>query len=353
MRVAAIRLRPYLLPLVRPWVAASATLSERRGMLVGIGLGCGVTGWGDCAPLPSSGADGHDRAFAGLAEAAGSLAGRSVDDALAALAALPCPEVRWALETALLDAKARRLGVPLFRLLGGGDGGLDAVAVNGALGTLDQGCAARAEALLARGFGVGKIKLGVFAMDAEIAGLRTLARRTGGRLRLRLDANRAWSEAEAVTLLDALDGLPVDGIEEPLAAPDIGALARLQARYGFAVAVDESLPALGAGALLRGPAVRRLVVKPARLGGMAATLRLAAMARAAGVELVLTSVVDSAIGVAATAHLARALPCPAVHGLGTLDWLAADVAPPPLTAEGALILPGGPGLGLTPDGETP
>ena len=61
----------------------------------------------------------------------------------------------------------------------------------------------------------------------------------------------------------------------------------------------------------------------------------------------------SAVGVTATAHLAAALPCRAVHGLGTLGWLAADVAPPPLTAGGTLILPGGPGLGLTPDGETP
>ncbi len=366
MRIAAARLRPYLLPLVRPWVAASATLVERRGMLVGIALGDGVTnrgngatnwgdcvtGWGDCAPLPSSGESGQARAFAGLAAATGDLPGRTIDDALAGLAAIPCPEVRWALETALLDAKARRLGLPLFQLLGGdgdsGGGGPNAVPINGALGILDEGCAARAEAALARGFGVAKVKLGVFTTDVEIAGLRAVARRTGGRLRLRLDANRAWSEAEAIAVLDAVAGLPIDGMEEPLAAPTVGALARLQDRYDFAIAVDESLPALGADLLLRGPAVRRLVIKPARLGGMAATLRLAARARAAGTEVVLTSVVDSAIGVTAAAHLARALPRPAVHGLGTLEWLAADVAPPPLSAGGTLVLPQGAGLGLSP-----
>ena len=353
MRVASARLQPYLVPLVRPWVAASATLAERRGMLVGVGLGDGVTGWGDCAPLPSSGESGHDRVLAALDSALKALPGRTVREALAGLDAIPEPEARWALETALLDAKARRLGLPLYRLLGGADDGAGAVAINGALGVLDEGCADRAEALLARGFSVGKVKLGVLGPEAEITALHVLAQRTNGRLRLRLDANRAWSEAEAVRVLDAIAGLSIDGVEEPLAAPSVGALARLQARYRFAIAVDESLPALGADALLGSPSVRRLVVKPARLGGIAATLALAARARAAGVEMVLTSVVDSAIGVTAVAHLARALPCPACHGLGTLEWLAADVAPPPSILGGALVLPDGPGLGLSPFGDAP
>ena len=352
MRIAAARLRPYVLPLVRPWVAASATLSERRGVLVTVELEGGVAGWGDCAPLPSSGESGHARALAGLAASVGDLPGRSVDEAIAALEAVPCPEARWALETALLDAKARRLGQPLFRLLGG-SGPPTPVLINGALGVLDEGCVARADRALARGFSVAKIKMGVFAIDSEIEALRAVVRHTGGRLRLRLDANRAWRESDAVAVLDALAGLPIDGMEEPLAAPTLGGLAQLQARSAFAIAVDESLPVLGADRLLEEPTVRRLVVKPARLGGMSATLQLAARARAVGVEVVLTSVVDSAIGVTAAAHLAMALPCPAIHGLGTLEWLAADVAAPPSSLGGALVVPDGPGLGLVPRGDAP
>lgn len=349
MRIAFARRHPYALPLVRPWVAASAILRVRSGMLVELGFGDGLAGWGDCAPLPSSGEDGHARTFAALATTLGDLPGREAGAALATLGAIPCPEVRWAVETALLDAQARRAGLPLVRHLR--CDAPDVVPINVALGALDSDTAARAEAALAQGFTVAKIKLGVAGIAAEIAGLRALAHSTAGRLRLRLDANRAWSETEAVTVLDAIADLPVDGVEEPLAAPTVGDLARLQARYDFALAVDESLPALGAASLLAGPAVRRLVVKPARLGGLAATLRLAAAARAAGVDMVLTSVVESAVGVTATAHLAAALPCRAVHGLGTLGWLAADVAPPPLSNGGALILPGGPGLGMVPFGK--
>ena len=85
--------------------------------------------------------------------------------------------------------------------------------------------------------------------------------------------------------LDAISDLPIDGVEEPLATPTVEALGRLQRGLAFPIAVDESLPALGADALLAAGAVRRLVVKPARLGGIAVTLRLAEKARAAGSRL--------------------------------------------------------------------
>lgn len=222
--------------------------------------------------------------------------------------------------------------------------------INAALGPLDAGCADRAEAAAERGFAVGKIKVGVGTPDDERRALADVIERTRGRLRVRLDANRAWPEEDARRFLESLVGQPIDGVEEPLDDPTPAALARLQTDLPFPLAADESLPVLGVDALLDVGAVRRLVVKPARLGGIRATLVLAEKARAAGVELVLTSVVDSAVGVTAAAHLAAALPVDAIHGLGTLDWLARDVAPAPVIVDGALCLPAGCGLGLAPKG---
>jgi L-alanine-DL-glutamate epimerase-like enolase superfamily enzyme len=64
--------------------------------------------------------------------------------------------------------------------------------------------------------------------------------------------------------------------------------------------------------------------------------------------VVLTSVVESAVGVTAAAHLAVALVPDIAHGLATLDWLTADVAVGPVLRHGRLLLHDGPGLGLTP-----
>lgn len=343
MRISEARLHPYRLPLRRPWVAASAVLQERRGLLLQLSADDGSTGWGDCAPLPSSGTVGLARVTAALQALLTKLPGRPLDEALPG-DGLP-PEVCWALETALADLAASRAGMPLLRYWGG-EG--EAVAVNAALGTLDGDCPARALAALRQGHTVAKIKVGVSDIDAELAQLRAVVAASGGRLRLRLDANRAWPKADARRFLGALVTLPIDAVEEPLACPTVAGLRALQAELPYPLAADESLPVLGPTPLLEAGAVRRLVVKPARIGGVAATARLADMARQAGVGMVLTSVVDSAVGVTAAAHLAAALAPQMAHGLATLEWLAADVTAAPPIRDGSLLLGTAPGLGLEP-----
>lgn len=309
-----LRLHPYHLPLRRPWVAASATLTERRGWLVEAAHDDGTVGWGDCAVLPSATEPG-------------------------------VAQMRWAIETALIDLEARRRSLPLATLLGART---RAVPVNAALGPLDESCAGRAAAAAAQGFAIAKIKVGIAPVEEELARLRELIGTLRGTLRLRLDANRAWPETDAHRFLTAVADLPIDGVEEPLAAPTCATLAALQAALPFPVAVDESLPALGFAALVSSRAVRRLVIKPARLGGVLPTLTLARRAQAAGIEVVLTSVVDSAIGVAAAAHLAAAIAPGIAHGLATSSWLAGDVATPLPIENGSLVLPELPGLGIEP-----
>ena len=357
MRIAQARVFSYRLPLKRPWVAASATLTERRGALLRLTAEDGIEGWGDCAPLPSGGP--VEAVIEALAAAARRLpaggesglrrlhAGGESGLRRLAGADFSFPEVQWAIETALTDIAAQRQGLPLAQFLGAA-AGTTSVAVNAALGPLGDACAARAREAIAQGYAIGKIKVGIEGVAAELARLQALAEATQGRLRLRLDANRAWTRADAERFLAAIAGLPIDAVEEPLAQPTLAALAALQAGLPYSLAIDESLPQFGADALIEAQAVRRFVLKPARLGGIGATQAIALKARQAGIEIVLTSVVDSAVGVTAAAQLAAALSPSLAHGLGTGAWLAADVAVPPAIAAGRLQLPDSPGLGLRP-----
>ncbi len=348
MRAASVRLRRYALPLKQPWRAASATLVLRRGMLIGVADGEGRIGWGDCAPLPSSGESGHARAFAALERAAFFLRDIDPDAALARLDEVQSAEARWAVETALLDLTCRARKIALRRWRRGA--AADDIAVNAALGPLDEDCLGRAEAAQEQAFVFGKIKVGLGAAAEEARLLRRLAERAGS-LRLRLDANRAWSEREAREFFIAVADLPIDGVEEPLAHPTLAGLRRLQQEVPFAIAVDESLFELGADRIFSEGAARRLVLKPARIGGFAATARLAERAAAVGMEVVITSVVDSAIGVGAAAQLAAAVGGAQAHGLATGAWLAEDVAPAPLLRAGRMSLPDGYGLGIAPCGD--
>ena len=158
MKLEKVVLRPYALPLKLPWRAARATLVERRGVLVGVFAG-DFFGWGDCAPLPSSGADGFSRAYFALERAVGFLRGAALEDAFGGLAAIENAQARWAVETALLDLSAREKNLPLHRALGASPA--RRVAVNAAVGMLDDGFDARVAAAVAEGFAIVKVKVGV------------------------------------------------------------------------------------------------------------------------------------------------------------------------------------------------
>lgn len=166
---------------------------------------------------------------------------------------------------------------------------------------------------------------------------------------MRLDANRAWGFADASRFIAACTDLPIDGLEEPLADPESAALAKLQAGVPFPLAIDESTQLLAAD-FFRHPPVGRLVIKPARQGGLLACIELALRATASGLEVIVTSSLESACGLLACAQLAAAIAPDAVHGLGTAEWFAADTGQPPPMAGGRLHLPAARGLGFAPTG---
>ena len=141
----------------------------------------------------------------------------------------------------------------------------------------------------------------------------------GPSFRLRADANGAWTEAEARVRLQPLLRLALEYVEQPVHAADIAGLRRLRAL--LPVAADEALGGEGAVAALldskEGPAADVLVLKVCVLGGLLQALSVGARARARGVDAVVTSAMDGAVGRAAAAHLALALGGSRAHGLAT------------------------------------
>jgi O-succinylbenzoate synthase len=312
---------PYALPLKRPWQTSRGEIGERRGRLLRLQTADGLTGWGDCAPLPEFGID--EVAAAAFAE-----------------------------ETAHLDLIAQKAGLPLNAWLSG-ESPISSLAVNCGFWSFFAAERAPKEAPLgcsilenaaAAGYSVIKFKVGVRPVAEEIANLHRLAADLPPGLNLRLDANRAWSFADAQSFLAACAGLPIDGLEEPLAEPNSVFLQNLQATVAFPLAIDESIHLLDAH-FFRHPPVRRLVIKPPR-HGLLASVELALRARASGLEVIVTSSLESACGLLACAHLAAAVAPEAVHGLATADWLASDTGPAPAIVGGRLQLPTVAGLGF-------
>jgi o-succinylbenzoate synthase len=222
------------------------------------------------------------------------------------------------------------------------------VPVNAALGSLAGLTPEHLAASAAEGYRVFKIKVGIEALDVEMHRLAELVKALPPQGQFRLDANGAWTLDQARLALAALSDLPIEALEEPLSDPDPATLAALQAKVEFPLALDESLIHPDLWPDLAQAPVRRLVLKPAALGGLRRTLALVRVAQSAGIEVVVTSLIDSAAGLWPTLHLAAAIGSPIPQGLATAGWLTRDLGEPPRPEGGWMRVPTGPGGGFRP-----
>jgi len=257
-----------------------------------------------------------------------------------------------ALESALLDAQGKRLGLPLSELLGG------AVRPNLAcLWTLASGDTGRdieeAETLLAeRRHNTFKLKIGRRSVRDDVAHVSAIKRALGDRARVTVDVNQAWNEADAATGIAMLEAAGIDLVEQPVPREQRGALARLAARFVVPVMADEAVCGPeDAMELARIAGADVFALKISKSGGIFEMLRTAAVGDAAGIALYGGTMLEGSVGTIAAAHGFATLPRLAwgTELFGPLLLKDDVVTARPEYRDFALHLPVGPGLGLTLD----
>ncbi|MFC5142286.1 o-succinylbenzoate synthase [Actinomycetospora rhizophila] len=163
----------------------------------------------------------------------------------------------------------------------------------------------------------------------DLARLEAVRDALGPTGRVRVDANGGWDVDGAVATIGALERAAggLEYVEQPCAS--VEELAAVRRRVDVPVAADESIRrADDPLRVVRAEAADVAVLKVAPLGGVRAALRIA---EAIGLPCVVSSAVESSVGLAAGLALAAALPeLPFACGLGTADLLAADVVAAPL-----------------------
>ncbi len=365
LQIRAVRVVPYALPFRLPFATARETIAQRRGFAVWVSDGAGRWGVGEAAPLEGFGMESLDACAAALEAWRGALAGREwrppggwSPHLAPGLDLLPdahhTPAARHGVECALLDLAAQAAGLPLARWLH--PGAAASVPLNATLGaTASEEAARQARELVAQGFGTLKLKVGVGGDDADAARVEAVRAAAGPRVRLRIDANGAWSEAQALRMLRRLAPQQLEYAEQPVPATDLAAMARLSAAGPVPIAADEMASSEeSARTVLEARAAQVLVLKPMALGGLIATLRIAALAFQYGVPVVLSTMLEGVFARMAAVHAAAALPALAggrvpqpACGLATGHLLTHDLLPlPPAPHQGEFAVPSAPGLGL-------
>lgn len=174
-------------------------------------------------------------------------------------------------------------------------------------------------------------------VDQEIARLEAVRDALGPGGRIRVDANGAWSLDEALRRLPLLDRAAggLEYVEQPCAS--VEDLAAVRRATSVLVAADESIRrAQDPFAVRRAEAADIVVLKVQPLGGVRACLELAEQV---GLPVVVSSALESSVGLAAGLALAAALPeLPYACGLATSQLLAHDVVDEPLLPVGGEIV---------------
>lgn len=332
----------YRLPLTAPLTLPSTTLTHRTGLLLRLDDGRGNQGWGDVAPLPGFSHESLGEAEqALLAHREQSLppAGQPAEttSALARqLGAWDLPaSVHFGIELAAANLYAAERASTLPQVLSSAPA--DTIAINALLTGEGEPLLRDARRLRRHGYRTVKLKVGRRAVADDVQRVHAVRQVLGPRVALRLDANRAWSWDAAAAFAEALRDVAVEYVEEPLAQPD-DLLAFAAAHPHLPLALDETTREHPPSILRDAPPVRAVVLKPTLLGGIGATARWAASARAHGARIVLSTSFESGIGLLGLVALAAAYGGDTTaHGLGAHDRLAADVLHPFATWRGDRI----------------
>lgn len=201
----------------------------------------------------------------------------------------------------------------------------------------DDAAALTRAAVLDHGCRTIKVKVGSAALaddEARVASVRAvldvlLGPGVGA---IRIDANAAWDAAGAARALHALAAYGLEYVEQP--CPDSEQLTDLRARTDVPIAIDETIRRAASPQTSVRSFADVAVLKPAPLGGVEATLRLA---ERLDVPVVISGSLDSSVGLAPALAAAAALPeLPYACGLGTGALLAADLCAPLVPADGRL-----------------
>jgi L-alanine-DL-glutamate epimerase-like enolase superfamily enzyme len=340
-------IEPLSLRLRQPFVIAHGASTTRDNVLVrlvGSGVDAGLEGVGEAAAVPYLGESraGIVAYLEALARSQPDLDPRGLAHAIDALPA-GSAAARAAVDIALFDAFGQALGAPLYRLLGLEPRRSPPSSFTIAIGTPEQ----MAEAARAAPLPVLKLKLGGDsacinpAEDADLA--RIDAVRAASALPIRVDANAGWSRERAERLLPLLAERGVELCEQPLAVGDLDglrALSRLPRRP--ALFADESIRT-SADIVAHAGLVDGVVIKLAKSGGIRGALRDIALARAFGLDVLLSCMIESSVAVTAAAHIAPL--CQHVDLDGSL-LIDNDPFEGVLHREGRLVLSERPGLGL-------
>ena len=301
-----------------PFGIAGGAQDAARNLLVTVELADGTRGYGEAAPFTAFNGDTLAGARGALARATALVEGADAREwrAIAAMLAGACQasgSARCALETAVLDALTRHIGLPLWAWFGGAGRQLvtDMTITTGTVAAAH----AAALAVTARGITTIKLKVGATMLADDLERIMAVRAAAPGAA-LILDGNGGMSADRALQLLALLHerGIVPALFEQPVPTADLDGLRLVSRLGGVRVAADESADSVAAVFQIAATHAAHVVNIKLMKSGIVEALEMVAIARATGLGLMIGGMIESPLAMTASACFAAG-----IGGFGFVD----------------------------------
>lgn len=357
MKITDVVIHPSILPKIdKEWAFALAANPQSEGLIVTIVAEDGSVGYGYGSSMPHYGAP-LGSVQANLENFRKRLIGKDSRQIAAIMSDLDRAVVgnnqaKAAIDCALHDLMARRLGIPICDLFGGA---ARTEFPSLRILPIKQPAAMAANARRLYDQGVRHFKIKVHGnVGEDIACVAAVREEVGPEAHLTIDANQSYTPKEAIRAITSMVEFGIDLAEQPVAFNDLRGLKLVTESVPVVVEADEAAYSLDqVMIIIRDRAADAVSLKIAKLGGLRNTLAAARICEAGGVRYRMGAHSGPRLLAAHGVNLAAALPgiwyaseLTEFEGLEEDPWEGLEVV------DGALQLPAGPGCGVTPKADS-
>ncbi len=309
MKITRIKTEKLKLELLKPVRVTFGTIEHCETMLVKIETDEGIVGYGEGAPFEFVTGETIDTAISVTQMLGQKLIGYNPIEIARIHHVMDStiqgnPSSKAAIDMAIYDITSKKMGVPLYKMLGGYRNQFDTDITI----MIDEPAqmAKEAAALAEKGFKILKIKVGLNAQE-DIERIREIRKAVGSEVKIRVDANQGWNVPEAIAAINAMEQYKLDAVEQPVASWNRNGLAEIKRKVRIPIMADESVfTPQDAFELVGNKAVDFLNIKLMKCGGIYKANMINVIGETTGVECMLGCMLESKVALTAAASFIAA-----------------------------------------------